>query len=145
MKEQLEDKLLADYKVYLDYSNFVDSISDSILKDRQNFSDFALKMGEENMEALIEKAFEINEKPFQYRNDLIILETRLLNTFDVVKDLIEVPQEIKDKVLSMKRVSPQYKIEENKLVEIDPESNKKYREEVAKNYKAFLSDMFKAK
>lgn len=142
MKEVLESIFEVNYKEYKDYENFVKALAPLIKKDREDFQEFA-KNNLEDESLLVEKMFDINAKPAYYQNDLILLQNRLVYSYETIKDVIEIPQEIKQEIENFVKPQLQYKVESGIAIEIDAEKTEKITKQAKENYleiiKGFIS------
>lgn len=132
------------YNEYKEYKNFIEEQSPQIKKDRENFEEFA-KNNSSDPKLLTDKLFEVNQKPAFYQSDLMRLQVRLTNVYDAYKDSMEIPQEIKEEVQSIKIPKNIYTIKSGKAIEVDPEYSAKIKETVKKEYEGFIENMLKTR
>lgn len=132
-KEILENNFNTIYKEYKDYKNFVEKITPEIAQSRKDFRIFALE-NKDNLEKVTDKLFEVNQAPAFYQKDLFELSKRLIYVYRAVKDSIEVPEDIKEEILSLTRPKFVYKIVNGEAVDIDPSYTEKIKKETKKSY-----------
>lgn len=141
MEENLKLYFETVYKEYKDYESFVLSIKDKVIQDRENFAKFAQE-NLEDIDKIVDKIVEINENPILHENDLMRLQMRLVNTYDTVKEIVEIPQEIKEETEKL-RFQQVFKIEDNKAIPINQDKLKTMRERTKAGAKDFLTNLMK--
>lgn len=132
----LEDIFESEYNEYTLYNDYIKSISKKVAKEREEFAKFALQ-NKEDIDKILDHMFDVNEKPALLGLDLTKLQTRLFNTYNVVKDIIEIPKEVREEINSLPKPRLAYKIENGGAVAIDPKANeetKKYAKEQGIRY-----------
>jgi|GEM_PF-4641600 len=129
MKEQFETA----YREYKDYEDFIKKLAPKIKEDREQFQNF-INENQSNTDLIAKKMFEINAEPVHYQNDLLNLQIRLIHYYNIIKSEVEIPQEISKEIESFILPNQVYFIKDGEPIEIDPEKNKKFREDVEKEY-----------
>lgn len=142
MKETLEAIFDTAYNEYKEYETFYKNIAPQIKEQREQFIKFSQE-NQDNIDVLTDKLFDIETEPLNYQNDLLRLQTRLVHTYNAIKEAIEIPAEIKTEVEKFVLSKQIYTIRTGEAIEIDPEYNKKIREEGKKYYKQLLEQQFK--
>lgn len=138
----LEDVFENEYSEYTLYNNYVKSISKKIAKEREEFAKFALQ-NKEDMEKVLDHMFDVNEKPALLGLDIVKLQTRLFNTYNVVKDIIDIPKEIREEINSLPKPRLAYKIENGEAVAIDPKANEETRKYAKDQGMRYVKDLLK--
>lgn len=131
------------YAEFKQYESYLQAESKKLEKDRANFAKFALE-NKSNMDIIVERMFEVNEKPALQKNDLVKLQNRLINMYDIIKDVIDIPKEAREEINSLPRPRMSYKIEEGKAVEINKDMNNEIRKFVKDNNMAFVKGIIEA-
>jgi hypothetical protein len=129
------------YKEYKDYESFVLSIKDKVIQDRDGFAKFAQE-NSEDVDKIVDKIVEINENPILHENDLMRLQMKLVNTYDVIKEIVEIPQEIKEETEKL-RFQQVFKIEDNKAIPINQDKLNTMRERTKAGARDFLTNLMK--
>lgn len=128
------------YKEYKEYETFVKEIAPQIKTERENYQKF-VKENLDNLDLCTEKLFEINEKPAHYQNDLILLQKRLIDYYEIAKEVVEIPQEIKTEIESFIKPQQIYFIQNGAAKEINPEKTKELREKVRETYNEIIKNL----
>lgn len=142
MKELLENAFDTAYNEYKEYETFLKNIAPKIKEQRDSFAQYAIDNSKDT-EVLTDKLFEIEVEPMNYQNDLLRLKTRLWNVYQTVKEAIEIPAELKTEIDKFILPVQVYVIKAGQPVEIDPEFNKKMRDEGKKHYKKIIEQQLK--
>lgn len=142
MKETLESIFDSAYNEYKEYETFFKNIAPKIKEQREDFVKFS-QDNQDNIELLTDKLFEIETEPVNYQNDLLKLQTKLIHTYNTVKEVIEIPDEIRIEVEKFILPKQIYTIKSGEAVIIDPEYNNKIRTESKKYYNELLKQQFK--
>lgn len=130
------------YNEYKQYENFVKEIAPKIKKEREEFDKYVTE-NLDKQEELLEKLFELNEKPVQFQNDLLKLQVKLIYTYEALKDTIEIPQEIKTEIENFVKPKILFLIDNGEAKEIDPSLNKEIRDKVKAQYTEFVKTLTK--
>lgn len=130
------------YNEYKQYENFVKEIAPKIKKEREDFDKYVTE-NLDKQEELLEKLFELNEKPVQFQNDLLKLQVKLIYTYEALKDTIEIPQEIKTEIENFVKPKILFLIDNGEAKEIDPSLNKEIRDKVKAQYTEFVKTLTK--
>lgn len=130
------------YTEYKEYKTYLNSIAKEIEKGRAEFAKYALE-NKEDIDDILEKMFDINEKPQLQKNDLLKLQIKLLHVYEVVKDEIKVPSEVKEEISLIPRERLSYKIEDGKAIEINKSMNDDIKKYVRENNMAFVKNILK--
>lgn len=128
------------YAEFKQYESYLSSEAKSLEKERANFAKYALE-NRANMEMIVEKMFEVNEKPALQKNDLVKLQNKLTNMYDIVKDVIDIPKEVREEINSLPKQRMSYKIDGDKAVEINKDMNNEIRKYVKDNNMAFVKSL----
>ncbi len=131
------------YVEFKEYESYLQAEAKKLEKDRTNFAKFALE-NKNDMNLIIERMFEVNEKPALQKNDLVKLQNRLINMYDIIKDVVDIPKEVREEINSLPRPRMSYKIEEGKAVEINKDMNNEIRKFVKDNNMAFVKGIIEA-
>lgn len=131
------------YAEFKQYESYLQQESKKLEADRSNFAKFALE-NKSNLEEVVEKMFEINEKPALQKNDLVKLQNRLINMYDIVKDVIDIPKEVREEINSLPKPRMSYKIEDDRAVEINKDMNNEIRKFVKDNNMAFVKKIIES-
>ena len=99
MEEQIKNYLEKAYTEYIEYENFLKSIIKPIDVVRKEIAEKIT--AETTEEEVTELYFNNVEKTLLHRRDFVEQRQRLFYTVEAYKDLMEIPQEIKDKVKEM--------------------------------------------
>lgn len=130
------------YKEYKDYEKFVKGQLNTIKKDREGFEKFAIE-NKDNIEAITEKMFEVNQNPVYYQTDLLRLQVKLIYTHNALKDLIDIPEDVTKEISEFVIPKQMFTIKDGKAEVVDVNYNEQIKKEAKKNYeesvKAFLS------
>jgi len=125
-------------KVYTEYITYKNHIKDKVKPLDVIREKFIKEIeGEEDLEKISEKLFEIQEKQTIFLQDLQGLLTRLYHTIEAYKDLLEIPKEILEEV-SMYRFEQFYTIKNGKDFETNPEKIKEIKNAIKQNMKPIL-------
>jgi predicted nucleic acid-binding Zn-ribbon protein len=128
------------YNEYKQYENFLREVSPKIKKEREDFEKYVSENADKQ-EVLIEKLFDLNEKPIQFSNDLLKLQVKLIYTYEALKDIVNIPQEQQKEIESFIKPKMLFLIEGGEAKEIDPEVNKEIRTKVKEQYKDFVKNL----
>lgn len=131
------------YSEYKQYDLYLKTEYKKLEKERGGFAKFALE-NKSNLDIVIEKMFEVNEKPALQKNDLVKLQNRLINMYDIIKDVVNIPKEVREEINSLLRPRMSYKIEGDKAVEINKDMNNEIRKFVKDNNMAFVKNVIEA-
>ncbi len=100
MQEQIKNYLEKVFTEYIDYENFLKSITKPLDLVRKEVAEkITIEATEEEVMNLY---FSEVEKPLLHRRDFIEQRQRLFYTVEAYKDVIEIPQAIAEKVKEMK-------------------------------------------
>lgn len=133
MKEILENHFETVYKEFKEYETFLKSAAKEIKEQNEKFTQFTVD-NKDNIDAITSELFEIQSKPHFYQNDLVKLLNRLIHTYEAVKEVIEIPEDIKKEISNFIKPKQFYRIENGNAVEIDTEFLEKSKEEAKKHY-----------
>ena len=136
-KKILEDIFEQVYTEFSEYDDFISKVSKQIENDRKNYQKFA-RDNRDNVEALYEKMYEINEKPVMYGNDHIALQTKIVTIYDVVKDIIDIPKDVRERINMLPRRKMYFKIDNGEPVEINPQYNENIRKQARSESEPFI-------
>lgn len=128
------------YTEFKEYESYINSELKKLEKERGNFAKFALD-NKGNLDTVVEKMFDVNEKPALHKNDLVKLQSRLISMYDIVKDVIEIPKEVREEINSLPKQRLSYKIDNGKAVEINKDMNNEIRKFVKDNNMAFVKNI----
>jgi len=131
------------YAEFKQYESYLQTESKKLEKDRANFAKFALE-NKNDLDMVVERMFEINEKPALQKNDLVKLQNRLINMYDIIKDVIDIPKEVREEINSLPKPRVSYKIEGDKAVEINKDMNNEIRKFVKDNNMTFVKSIIEA-
>ena|SRR5690606_14277343 len=131
------------YAEFKQYESYLQTESKKLEKDRANFAKFALE-NKNDLDTVVERMFEINEKPALQKNDLVKLQNRLINMYDIIKDVIDIPKEVREEINSLPKPRVSYKIEGDKAVEINKDMNNEIRKFVKDNNMTFVKSIIEA-
>lgn len=134
MKELLENHFQTVYGEYKEYETFVREIAPKIKTEREEFDKY-LQKNLDDVEGAVDRLFDINSKPALYQNDLVNLQSRLIHTYETLKETVEIPVEIKTEIESFKKPKQTYKIEKGNPVEIDEKATEEFKKTVRANYR----------
>jgi hypothetical protein len=135
----LEDTFQNHYSEYKDYETYIKSKTKKLEKDRNEFAKFALA-NQSDMDKVLTHMFEVNEKPALQANDLMKLQTRLVNTYETLKEIIDLPKEVREEINAIPKPKLSYKIEDGKDVEINKQANDEIRKYVRENSLDFIKN-----
>jgi len=142
MKEILQNNFEVAYKEFKEYETFLKNAAPKIKESREQFVQFSQE-NNDNTALLTERLFEDQVIPTYYQNDLLKLQNKVITVFETVKDVLEIPAEIKTEVEALIPPKQMYKITAGTAEEIDPEHNSKIKEEAKKYYQEMLEKMMK--
>lgn len=129
------------YLEYKDYEKFIKTIAPQVIEDRKNFASFAQE-NKDNIELLIDKLVEVNEKPVLYQNDLQKLQLKLAFTYEAIKEIIEIPLEIRAEI-EKTNTKQLFKIENNEAIPLNEELLTKIKEQTKSSSRQYLMDILK--
>lgn len=134
------------YNEYKEYKDFLNSQTKDIEKGRNSFAKFAID-NKDNMDLITDKLFEVNEKPALQKNDFVKLQNKISNIYDVLKDVIDIPKEVREEINSIPKQRLSYKIEDGKAVEINVDMNNEIRKYAKEdiNTKNFIKSILSQK
>lgn len=140
MEEILKNVFETTYKEYKDYEQFFKSAAPKIKQQREDFAKYA-EQNASNTDLITEHLFEIEAEPQFYQNDLVKLQNRLYITYHNLKDVIEIPPEIKKEIENFPQPRQIYTIKNAATEEIDSEYLKQLKEEAKKQYSETVKQM----
>jgi len=138
MEEILKNNFEVAYKEYKEYESYFKSAAPKIKEEREQYVKFAEKH-KDDLDTLADKLFEIQSVVGLKENDLIKLQVRLITVYEMVKDILEIPADIKKEIEAFVKPKQYYKIEQGEAIEIDPELSRRVKEEGKKYYHQILS------
>lgn len=138
--EILENIFEVVYQEYKDYENFFKSTAPKIKQQREDFAKYA-EENISNIDLVTEHLFEIEAEPQFYQNDLVKLQNRLYITYQTVKDVIEIPAEIKKEIEAFPQPKQIYTIKNGTAQEIDLEYIGKLKTEAKKQYSVTVKEL----
>ena len=140
MTEGLKSQFEIVYQDFKKYEDFLKAESENIKKERENFNEFAVQ-NKDNMDLVLERLFEINERPTFYREDFQKLGLKLYYTYETLQNVLEIPQEIRTEIENLK---PRYyyNIFEGQAKVIDQEYVDKISSLSKETYKQNLKKYF---
>ena len=125
------------WKEYKDYDTYLKSISDPLKKERESFEKYVVE-NKSKMNEIVNKLFDINQKPSLHLSDIVTLKNRLVYLYEAYKDLIEIPEDVKKEILTFQKPKIIYKItKDGNAVDIDPEYTKNLKSKVKSTYEGF--------
>jgi len=130
---EIENIFETAYKEYKEYENFVKEIAPQIKIDRENYQKF-VKENVDDLELCSDRLFDINEKPAHYQNDLLLLQNKLINYYEISKEVVKIPQEIKTEIEEFVKQQQIYTIKNGTAEEVNPQKNKEIREKIKEEY-----------
>lgn len=101
MTEGLKSQFEIVYQDFKKYEDFLKAESENIKKERENFNEFAVQ-NKDNIDLVLERLFEINERPTFYREDFQKLGLKLYYTYEALQNILEIPQEIRTEIENLK-------------------------------------------
>lgn len=141
-QEQLKNIFEQTYKEYKEYESYVKEIAPQIKKDRENLSEYLLQT-KDSEEQIAENIFEAIQNTSFLQNDLLKLQTRLHNQYEMIKDIVEIPAEIKQEIQSLPKTEQTYTVKNGELIMLDEVKFKTVREEILKSYKSGMGNILK--
>lgn len=138
----LENIFQTAYSEYKEYETFFKNVAPKIKQQREEFSQKVLN-NPNDVENLTEELFDNNTRPVSYQTDLINLQNRLLTTYETVKDVIEIPAEVKKEIETFIKPKQLYKIDKGEAIELDPEYMKQMKIAAKDFYKNQLQAFIK--
>lgn len=140
MEQGLKSQFEIVYQDFKKYEDFLKAESENIKKERENFNEFAVK-NKDNIDLVLERLFEINERPTFYREDFQKLGLKLYYTYEALQNVLEIPQEIRTEIENLK---PRYyyNIFEGQAKVIDQEYVDKISSLSKETYKQNLKKYF---
>lgn len=136
----VKDVFETTYNDYKSYEAQVNSETKSLENDRSNFAKFVLE-NKDDLDLVLDKMFDVNEKPALQKKDLLILQNKLINAYEVVKDVIDIPKEVREEINALPRQRMSYKLDNGKFVEINKDMNKEIRKFVKDNNMSFIKNI----
>jgi hypothetical protein len=143
IEEVLKTDFETVYQEYKSYETFIKGIVEEVKKDREGFAKFAQE-NSTDVDKIVDKLIEVNEKPILYQNDLMRLQLRLVYSYDLVKGIVEIPQEIKTEIENS-RPKQLFKIENGEAVVLDQELIDKIKQKTAENSREYLKNLLNGK
>jgi hypothetical protein len=140
--EELKNYFEVKYKEYKDYESFVKSKAEEIRNGRKQLEEF-IQSNPDDIEEISQKVFEVETITEFYKSDLVNLQRSLIETYKAVSLVIEFPEEIKEEIASFFDPKQIYVIKANSAVEVDPEHNKRLKEEAKKQFKNIYKNLIK--
>lgn len=141
----IEEVLKTDFEIiyqeYKEYETFIKGIAEEVKKSRESFAKFAQE-NSTDIDKIVDKLIEVNEKPILYQNDLMRLQLRLVYSYDLVKGILEIPQEIKIEVENL-RPKQLFKIEKGESVALDQELIDRIKQKTVENSRDYLKNLLK--
>lgn len=133
MKESLEAVLEAKYKEYKTYKDYILKLAEDRKESEQNFEKFVVENAND-MKKISDKLYELKILPNMCIADLNKIQAELLQTYDVINGLIDVPQEIKKEISSLARRKQYFIIKNGEVEPIDSSYNDKIVNQAKKQY-----------
>ena len=143
IEEVLKTDFETVYQEYKSYETFIKGIAEEVKKDREGFAKFAQENSTDT-DKIVDKLIEVNEKPILYQNDFMRLQLRLVYSYDLVKGIVEIPQEIKTEIENS-RPKQLFKIENGEAVVLDQELIDKIKQKTAENSREYLKNLLNGK
>ena len=143
IEEVLKTDFETVYQEYKSYETFIKVIAEEVKKDREGFAKFAQE-NSTDADKIVDKLIEVNEKPILYQNDFMRLQLRLVYSYDLVKGILEIPQEIKTEIENS-RPKQLFKIENGEAVVLDQELIDKIKQKTAENSREYLKNLLNGK
>lgn len=143
IQEQLKNIFEQTYKEYKEYETYVKEKAPEIKKDRENLSEYLLHT-QDSEEQIAENIFEAIQHTSFLQNDLLKLQTRLHNQYEIVKEIVEIPAEIKQEIQSLPKTEQTYTVKNGELTMLDEVKFKAVKEEILKNYKSGMAGILKS-
>lgn len=134
MEDILKNIFEIAYKEFKDYEIYFKAIAPEIKEKREQFTEFVVS-NKDNIDLLAEKLFENDVIPEMHKLDLINLQNRLIYTYETVKDVLEIPAEIKTEIEAFIKPKQVYLIQAGEAKELDPEHTKKIKTSAKEHYK----------
>lgn len=138
--EILEQEYNRYYEEYKAYDKLASEIAAKIKQDREDFKKFAYE-NQEDVKALEDKLFEVNEKQILHLQDLATLKARLKIATDLLRDVIEIPKEVLQEVDKFPNIELLFKPSNDVFVEINPEKITKIKEHWKGVYKQQIDNI----
>lgn len=142
IEEVLKTDFETVYQEYKSYETFIKGIAEEVKKNREGFAKFAQE-NSTDADKIVDKLIEVNEKPILYQNDFMRLQLRLVYSYDLVKGILEIPQEIKTEIENS-RPKQLFKIENGEAVVLDQELIDKIKQKTVENSREYLKNLLKA-
>lgn len=142
-RETLENIFEKAYQDYVAYEKYIKAESKNVAKGREEFAKFALA-NKDKTDLILERMYEVNEKPVLLGIDSTNIKTRLVNLYDALKDLIEIPKEVKEEINAFPRIKYFYKIEDGEAIPINPEMHNDVRNRAKNTNMRFISEVIQA-
>ena len=101
MEQGLKSHFEIVYQDFKKYEEFLKKESENIKKERESFNNFVVE-NKDDTEVILSRLFEINEKPTFYREDFQKLGLKLYYTYETLQNILEIPQEIRTEIESLK-------------------------------------------
>lgn len=132
LEKVLLNKFEVSYKEYKEYDNFYNSISEGVkstMKDKVK----DLVSQPEDLEKATEFVISTQALPMMYAIDLNILKETVLNSYNMCKDIVEVPGDVKAEMeeLASSKSKLMFRIEKGQAKELDPELIQKYKDRIS--------------
>ena len=143
IEEVLKTDFETVYQEYKSYETFIKGIAEEVKKDRAGFAKFAQE-NSTDADKIVDKIIEVNEKPILYQNDFMRLQLRLVYSYDLIKGIVEIPQEIKTEIENS-RPKQLFKIENGEAVVLDQELIDKIKQKTVENSREYLKNLLNGK
>lgn len=143
IEEVLKTDFETVYQEYKSYETFIKGIAEEVKKDREGFAKFAQE-NSTDADKIVDKLIEVNEKPILYQNDFMRLQLRLVYSYDLVKGIVEIPQEIKTEIENS-RPKQLFKIENGEAVVLDQELIDKIKQKTVESSREYLKNLLNGK
>ena len=143
IEEVLKTDFETVYQEYTSYETFIKGIAEELKKNTEGFAKFAQE-NSTDADKIVDKLIEVNEKPILYQNDFMRLQLRLVYSYDLVKGIVEIPQEIKTEIENS-RPKQLFKIENGEAVVLDQELIDKIKQKTAENSREYLKNLLNGK
>lgn len=131
IQKQLLNQFEISYKEYKDYADFYERNNKSVMEGMaEQVKDII--SSPDDIEKAAKFILDTRTTPTLYATDLNNLKERVLAQYDLIKDVVEIPQEAR-KVLEERQVDKNklmYIIDKGNPVEVNPELIQKYKSQI---------------
>lgn len=139
IEEVLKSAFETIYQEYKSYETFMGKLEEKTKKGRDEYPQFVQdNIGD--VDKIVNKLVEINDAPVCHGNDFMRLKFRLLYSYDLIKGIVEIPQEIKTEIENS-RPKQLFKIENGEAVVLDQDLLDKIREKTKEGSREFLNKL----